>query len=131
MLLKQMVKYIVKTDRKRIAADIQEYQNLRIIRQIRGRMKDKIHGKIVAVSNEDDLNKFGCKVLKYSVASNSVEPKWIVYECECFDGTSACRDKNCKYFEANKEYFTALEKYNDASDRCRHFWSGKFARAGK
>ena len=127
MLLKQIVKYIIKSDRDKINADIMGYKTLRNTCRAHKMIKEDAYTKISSFLDENNQGQFGCKMFMYTVSS-AWDPKWIVKGCEHFDGKSVCTNQECPYINANREYFKTLDQYNASRQRCRQYWPMKFAR---
>ena len=127
MSLKQVVKYINKSDAAKINADITAYKALRDARRTLKKAKDDAFAAMVVVAEGFVPDMSGC-VLMQDAMSASFEPKWVRNECGMFDGASACAKTDCKYFDVNQKYFDALAKYNESCKRCRDFWPVKFSR---
>lgn len=126
-----MIKYVLNNGLDDFRSDFAEYKKLdkecRSLRMLRQECYDSLYGEKGCIKQRMTTE-------RVSVAVNNRDINLFEYYCESFSPCSnfllrSCAEKNCPFYDKNKRYLEACEKYAVAEKSKKNFWSNKLVRS--
>lgn len=131
MLIKQFIKYVVKTDWCQIRSDYKRWKLLcAASRDMAVAVNDEKSGiKSIFINTmwADNFYQKSCLNYIYSTSPHNQEIEYAIIPCKCFDASHVCTESNCKYHTQNVRYVTRNAQYSKVRNEKRKFWAEKFA----
>lgn len=127
MLIKQALKYIIKTNWKQMRADYGRWQSLRgACRQMYKEVDDEESKIRTVFANFPYDGSRSCLNYVYSHSPDS-DIKCAILPCKYFDDLHECPEAQCKYHTNNSRYVARNGQYATVRDMKRKFWAETFA----